>query len=125
MTIAYWCVLAAALLPFAFTGAAKFGGERRYNNRKPREYLDQLEGWRKRAHWVQVNSFEAFPAFAAAVIIAHLAGAAQGAIDGLAVAFIALRVIYGLCYIFDKHVLRSTVWMVGMGCVIALFAVAA
>jgi uncharacterized MAPEG superfamily protein len=124
MTIAYWCVLVAALLPFLFTSAAKFTGVR-YNNKKPREFLDQLEGWRKRAHWVQVNSFEAFPAFAAAVIIAHQAGAAQGAIDGLAVAFIVLRVIYGLCYIFDKHVLRSTVWMVGMGCVVALFVVSA
>lgn len=124
MTIAYWCVLIAALLPFAFTGAAKFGGGR-YNNFKPRDWLDTLEGWQKRAHWAQLNSFEAFPAFAAAVIIAHLAGAAQGTIDGLAVAFIVLRIIYGLCYIFDKAPLRTLVWTAAFGCVVALFVVAA
>lgn len=124
MTIAFWCVLIAALMPFAFTGAAKFSGGR-YNNYKPREWLDKLEGWQKRAHWVQLNSFEAFPIFAAGVIIAHIAGAPQATLDGLAMAFIALRVAYGLCYIFDKAAIRSLIWIAAMGCVVAMFVVAA
>jgi uncharacterized MAPEG superfamily protein len=124
MTIAFWCVLIAALMPYAFTGAAKFSGGR-YNNYKPREWLDKLEGWQKRAHWVQLNSFEAFPPFAAAVIIAQLAQAPQATIDGLAIAFIALRLLYGLCYIFNKATLRTLVWTAAFGCVVAMFVVAA
>ena len=77
MSTAYWCVLAAALLPYAFTGLAKFSGPRRYDNHAPRDYLDKLDGWRKRAHWAQLNSFEAFAPFAAGVIIAQQSAVAQ------------------------------------------------
>ena len=70
MSIAYWCVLVAAAFPYVFTLLAKSSG--RYNNSAPREFLEKQEGYHKRAHWVQLNSFEAFPAFAAAVIIAQI-----------------------------------------------------
>jgi uncharacterized MAPEG superfamily protein len=127
MTIAYWCVLAAALLPYVFTGFAKTGRaeSRRYDNHAPREWLDRLTGWRRRAHWAQLNAFEAFPPFAAAVIIAHLAGAAQARIDDLAVAFVALRVGHGALYILDHPRLRSLAWAFALGCVIGLFVIAA
>jgi uncharacterized MAPEG superfamily protein len=127
MTTAYWCVLAAALLPYAFTGLAKFGegAPGRYDNHAPREWLERLGGWRKRAHWAQLNSFEAFPAFAAAVIIAHQSGAAQARIDDLAIAFVALRAAYGTLYILDHDRLRSLVWALALGCVIGLFIIAA
>lgn len=127
MTTAYWCVLAAALLPYAFTGLAKFGqgAKGRYDNHAPREWLERLGGWHKRAHWAQLNSFEAFPPFAAAVIIAHLAGAAQTSIDDLAIAFVALRTGYGALYVLDWHLLRSVVWSLALGCVIGLFFIAA
>lgn len=128
MTTAFWCVLAAALLPYAFTGLAKSArdpGLGRYDNRAPREWLDRLGGWRKRAHWAQLNTFEAFPPFAAGVIVAHLAGAPQAAVDQLAVAFVALRVAYGALYILDHHKLRSLVWALALACVIGLFVTAA
>ncbi len=122
MTIGYWCVLVAALLPYVFTLVAKSGG--RYNNYSPREYLEKQEGFRKRAHWAQLNGFEAFPPFAAAVIIAHLAGTAQGTIDMLAMAFIGIRVVYGALYLANVAALRSVVWMAGVGVVVALFVTA-
>lgn len=124
MTIAYWCVLLAALMPFAFTGIAKFTGGR-YNNYSPREFLEKQEGFRKRAHWAQLNSFEAFPIFAAGVIIAHLTGGEQGYIDMLAMAFIAIRVVYGVMYLGNFAVLRTLVWAAGLGCSIALFTAGA
>lgn len=124
MTIAYWCVLVAAILPYAFTALAKFSGGK-FNNKRPREFLDQLEGWRQRANWTQLNGFEAFPPFAAAVIIAHLAQAPQGTVDKLAIAFIALRVVYGVLYLANLHWQRSLVWTAGFACVVALFIVAA
>lgn len=123
MTIAYWCVLAAAILPYIFTLIAKSGA--RYNNHSPREFLEQREGMHKRAHWAQLNGYEAFPPFAAAVIIAHLAGADQGNINLLAMTFIVMRLAYGLAYIADKAALRSLVWGVGFLCVIGLFVISA
>ena len=120
MTLAYYCVLMAALFPYFFTVLAK-SGKPKYRNDIPREYLEGLQGWRKRAHWVQFNSFEAFPFFAAAVIIAHLKGAFQSHIDYLAIAFILTRILYGICYITDKPPLRSLFWFLGFGSVITLF----
>ncbi len=124
MTQAYWCVLVAALLPYVFTGLAKLGG-RRYNNYSPREFLEKQEGYRKRAHWTQLNSFEAFPAFAAAVIIAHLVGGDQATINLYAMAFIGFRILYGVLYLANLATLRSLAWMGGLVCVILLFTVGA
>ncbi|NKF21337.1 MAPEG family protein [Solimonas marina] len=122
MTTALWCVLVAALLPFVFTITAK--SSKRYKNTTPREYLEQSSGWRKRAHWVQVNSFEAFPPFAAAVVIAHVVAGPSATANLLAVLFIVLRVVYGICYIANQATLRSLVWFGSMACVIGLFVVA-
>ena len=59
---------------------------------------------------------------AAAVIIAHLAGTApQATIDGIALAFVLSRVLFGICYIADWASARSLVWFFGMGCIVALF----
>ncbi len=120
MTTAYWCVLLAGFLPICFAALSKILGKR-YNNRNPRQWQQNLEGSAQRAHAAQLNTFEAFPFFAAAVVIAHLAHANQARIDALAVAFIVLRVIYGVCYIADKPALRSLVWAGGFGCCVAMF----
>lgn len=126
MTIAYWCVLAAILMPYVWTGVAKFtSGFRPRDNHNPRDYLDRLEGPAKRAHWAQLNTFESIPGFMAAVIIAHLAGAPQLQVDALALTYIALRLVYGLLYIMDRALLRSLVWAAGVVCIVGLFVVAA
>ena len=96
--------------------------DRRYDNRAPRDFLAGLEGRQKRADWAQQNSFEAFPAFAAAVIIAHLAQGSQAAINVLAVAFVVLRLIYGWAYINDRPTLRSLIWIAALACVVAWLA---
>lgn len=127
MTLAYWMILAAAFVPYLGTGYAKFaaGGGRTYDNHAPRAQVDTLPPRRRRAYWAQLNGFESFPPFAAAVIVAHVAGAMQSTVDALAVTFVALRVIYTLLYIYDKPTARSAVWAAGLACVIGLFVVAA
>lgn len=124
MTTAYWCVLAAGLMPYLFTAISKASGER-YNNRDPRAWQSRLAGLPARAHAAHLNSFEAFPLFAAAVIVAQLAQATQARIDGLALAFIALRLGYGVCYLAGWATLRSLVWLLAFGCCVALFVIAA
>jgi uncharacterized MAPEG superfamily protein len=124
VTIAYWCVLAAALLPYAFTSFAKFSGPG-FNNYKPREFLEKLDGARKRSHWAQLNAFESFPMFAAAVIIAHQLQAAQSTLDLLAIGYVVLRALYGVLYIANQAALRSMVWFASMGCIVGLFVISA
>ena len=120
MTIAYWCVLLAALMPYVATSIAKAGGER-FSNRYPRRWLEQQQGIRARANGAQANSFEAFPFFAAAVIIAHLTGAPQERIDGLALGFVAVRASYIVFYLADWHWARSVIWLVGLLVCLTIF----
>ena len=120
MTVAYWCVLIAAVIPLIAIGIAKVGGER-YNNRHPRVWLDKQQGYRARAAAAQSNSFEAFPFFAAAVIIAHLTNAPQGRHDLLANVFVAARIVYVVCYLADWHWARSFVWTIGFVACVAIF----
>lgn len=123
MTTAYWMILVAGLLPYWPTLASKW--RRDYSNAAPRAGVDRLPPQQQRAYWAQLNAFEAFPLFAAAVIIAHLVHVPQGRIDALAVAFIGFRIAYTLAYIYDKPGLRSLVWGGGIFCVIGLFVPAA
>ncbi len=120
MTVALWCVLAAALLPYLAATIAKAGGAR-YDNRDPRAWLERQDGFRARANNAQANSFEAFPFFAAAVIVAQLLQAPQERVDALAVIFIAARVGYLVCYLADWHLSRSIAWLVGWLACIFLF----
>lgn len=124
MTIAYWCVLIAAFLPILYTGIAKFSGKG-FNNRRPRDFQASLTGYRQRAHWAHLNSLEAFPPFAAAVIIAHQIGLDRATLDALAIAFIVARLAYGACYLADWPGLRSLAWVIGTGCWVAMLVMAA
>ena len=123
MTNAYWCVLVAAYMPMIWTATAKFTGMDfgAKQNHTPREFLETLSGYRKRAHWAQLNAFEAFPPFAAAVIIAHLTHAPQARLDLLAGSFILLRFAHGIVYLADLATIRSLIWFAGVGVVVAIF----
>lgn len=115
-TIAYWCVLVAALLPIACAGLAKGGmmGKPRkdggYDNHDPRAWLARQTDWRARANAAQANSFEALPLFIGAVIIAHQLGAHQGRLDILAFLFVVLRILYIMMYVSGMASVRSMVW---------------
>ncbi|HVQ32830.1 MAG TPA: MAPEG family protein [Lysobacter sp.] len=128
MTIAtaYWCVLVAALLPYLWTTVAKASGDR-YDNRDPRGWLArQTEPRVHRANSAQLNAFEAFAPFAAAVLMAQVAGVDQGRIALLSIAFVVLRILHGTVYTLGmKHSLRSLVWFGAFLCVIALVVLAA
>jgi uncharacterized MAPEG superfamily protein len=120
MTFALWSVLLVALLPIIWVGVAKTGADG-YDNHKPRIFLAGLTDWAQRANWAQANAYEAFPPFAAAVIIAHIMGGNQLASDLLAGSFLILRILHGIFYIQNKATLRSAVWSLSFMCVIGLF----
>jgi uncharacterized MAPEG superfamily protein len=122
MTTASWCVLALVFFPPVLGAMAKSGG---FDNSKPREALATATGWRKRADWAQTNALENFAPFAAAVIIGHQLGLAQGRLDQLALAYVALRVLHAVFYLANQATLRSLAYGGGLACIIAIFVMAA
>ena len=85
----------------------------------PVTFSSRSNGLARRAHAAQLNSFEVTPAFAAAVIVAHLAGNAElVTINVLSVLFITSRLLYIIFYLADLAILRSLAWFVGMGLIV-------
>ncbi|MGB3394588.1 MAG: MAPEG family protein [Stenotrophomonas sp.] len=124
MSIAYWCVLVAALLPYVWVVIAK--ARPGYNNRNPRAWAARSDNYLvQRAHAAHLNAFEAFAPFAAGVVLAQLAGVQAQTINLLAGIFIAFRILHGLFYLADKPPLRSAAWLGGFACALALIVLAA
>ena len=119
-TIAYGCVLVAALLPIVCAGIAKSGmftvspKNGGYDNNNPRAWLARQTDWRARANAAQANTFEALPFFFAAVIIAHQLQARQAVLDILAFMFVVLRIGYILMYVADMAKTRSSIWVAAL-----------
>ena len=117
LTVAYWSVVAAALLPIGCAWLAKwgsFGKPRReggYDNHAPRAWLARQSDWRARANAAQANSFEALPFFIGAVIIAHQLGAPQLRVDVLAFLYVFMRVLYVMMYLANLALMRSMAWV--------------
>jgi uncharacterized MAPEG superfamily protein len=127
MTIAFWTILAAIALPWLMAALKKspLASSGKYSNRAPRAMQPELQGFSQRAHWAEQNSFEILPAFIAAVLVAHFAGAEQATVDLLAIGFIVSRVVYSICYLMNWASLRSLVWVVGLLFIVGLFVISA
>ena len=119
-TVAYWCLLAAALLPIVCAALAKWGmfsvpaRQGGYDNNNPRAWLARQTDWRARANSAQANTFEALPFFFAAVIIAHQLQASQIRLDVFAFAFVVLRIAYVIMYVADMAKSRSVLWFLAL-----------
>ena len=92
-----------------------------YDNHNPRSQQANLSGWGKRALSAHQNSFESFPPFAAAVIIAHLAEADPYWSIVFSIIFVISRAFFWLFYLTDWAYLRTTSWFVGLLSIIGLF----
>jgi len=117
MTIAFWCVLVAALLPYAVFGPASA----KLDIKLPRKLVGDLEGTAARAYGAHLNHFESFPFFAAAVIIAHVVSGPSALVNWLAVAFIVVRLFYTAMYLTGRQPFRSASFFVGLAIVVVIF----
>ncbi len=128
MTTPFWCILVASLLPYVWSSAAvkaridQFG---QLDNRLPRAQQALLGGWGARSLAASANGFETFPLFAAAVIIAHIAGADAGASAAWSLVYLAARSLHGIFYVGDLDKLRTLAFAAGQACSVALFVLAA
>lgn len=126
VSVAIYCMMIASLLPFSFTLIAKLNaGFQSKDNQNPRQLLAKAEGVAARANAAQLNSFETLPIFLAAVLTAQYMIVPQAMINNLAVAYVLLRVIYGIAYIANLASFRSVIWLLGLACPILLFVASA
>jgi len=129
MTIPFWCLFAAAALPyvwFSFAAplrSAQFG--QGLDTHTPRAQDPKLLGRAARLQGVHLNGLEALTYFAPAVIVAHLAHANVTWSARLSVAFIAIRLIHAFMYITDRPALRTASFGVGLLTALGLFVLAA
>ena len=123
MSCAAIAVMVAGLLPIVCAGIANWKA-RGYDNHDPRAWLARQGGWRARADAAQSNSLEAFPFFAAAVVLALQADVDADAVAQWAWLFVGLRLVYIFCYVTDRATLRSIVWLLGLLVVIRLYVLA-
>jgi uncharacterized MAPEG superfamily protein len=123
MAVHLWCIVAAWILVYSskLPVAAAMQRAGGYDNRHPRAQQATLTGWGARAVAAHLNGFETFAPFAAAVLVAHLAGGSPQLVDALAVTFVVSRLVYVTCYLTNLSTLRSTVWSVGFLVTLALF----
>ena len=121
----YYFLIIAGILPFIFTGVAKYGVYSRNENREPRTFRASLTGHRKRAYAAQDNSFESFPFFACGVIVAHLWGEPSHFlwINSLATLHVVARCLYGWAYVTDRDLMRSLFWSIGFLAALSLYLV--
>jgi uncharacterized MAPEG superfamily protein len=121
MTIAEWCVFGAVVLYLLTIVPIKWIGFRRYDNSRPRDPAFFEDPLRARALGAHQNGIEAFPFFAAAVLLAEFRAAPQNLIDELAVLFLIVRIAYVLTYLGNRPRLRSILWNIGFAINIAIF----
>jgi uncharacterized MAPEG superfamily protein len=121
-------VIALATLPITLfiayaikvpLGMAMAKEGRGYDNKDPRAQQARLEGWGRRANSAHLNAFEAFPPFAAGVMLCsgvmlcYVTHTNPMWTTALAVTHAAARLVYPMLYIAGIDKLRSLVWMAG------------
>ena len=121
MTIAEWCVFGTLLLYLLTIVGAKWAGGRSYDNARPRDPAFYGDPIRARALGAHQNGIEAFPFFAAAVLLAEFRLGPQRLIDELAVLFLIVRIAYVFTYLGNRPTLRSILWSLGFAINIAIF----
>lgn len=121
MTVAEYCVFGCVALYLLTIVPVKWIGFRDYDNSKPRNPAFYQDAIRARALGAHQNGIEAFPFFAAAVLLAEFRAAPQNLINELAVLFLIVRIAYVFTYLGNRPRLRSILWNIGFVINIAIF----
>ena len=121
LTLAHWIMLAGLLMPYVIVSTAK--AQKGFDNSEPRDAA-LYDGWRGRAYAAHHNALEAFPIFAAAVLLATVRGADATIVNIAAVVWLVARVLHWTLYVKDKASGRALIWFVGLFAVLAIFGAA-
>jgi uncharacterized MAPEG superfamily protein len=128
MPIVLYVLFALSFIPIlmAATGVVlrikQFG---RLDNNYPRLQQAEMRGVGARVNGAQANSWEALVVFLLVVFIAHAAGLPLSALNNVAIAFLALRLLYCALYVIDWAWPRTAVFAMSMLCCMYIFYLAA
>jgi uncharacterized MAPEG superfamily protein len=121
MTVAEWCIFASLMLSLLSIASVKWLRFGRFDNSKPRDPAFYESPFAARTLGAHQNGIEAFPFFAAAVLLAEFRACPQNLINELAVLFVIVRIAYVFTYIGNRPTLRSILWSIGFAINIAIF----
>jgi uncharacterized MAPEG superfamily protein len=122
MILAHWILFVGAMMPYGIVAIAKWS--RDYDNSDPRNPANFAEPVRQRAYAAHNNAFEAFPFFAAGVLLATIRGADSGTVNAAACVWLAARLIYFGSYLTERPALRSAAWFVASFATITIYLTA-
>jgi uncharacterized MAPEG superfamily protein len=91
----------------------------KYDNKSPRAQQKALDGFGARAHAAHENCFEATTYFGPSILLVIALNAVTHTTAYLCLAFVVCRLLYLICYWMNWDILRSTVWVIGMGTIAA------
>lgn len=120
LTLADLSILGAVVAYMAPILIVKYGAIGEFDNAKPRDPAFYADPVRARGLGAHQNGIEGFAFFAVAVVIAQMRAAPQHVVDGLAVAYVALRFAYAAAYLAGAASLRSAIWALAFAANIAL-----
>jgi len=113
MSVAEWMIFAAVILYLLTVAPVKAVGYRTFDNSNPRDPEFFKPGIAARALGAHINGIETFPFFAAAVLLAEFRHAPQYWIDGLAVSFLIVRLLFVGAYLGNLPTTRTLLWNLG------------
>jgi uncharacterized MAPEG superfamily protein len=121
MTVAEWCLFASLMLTLVSIAAVKWLRFGVFDNSKPRDPAFYDDPIAARALGAHQNGIEAFPFFAAAVLLAEFRSCPQSLVNELAILFVIVRIAYVFTYIGNRPTLRSILWSIGFAINIGIF----
>ena len=118
--LAFTAMLTAALwVPYIACQVMTNGGL------KPPNYVDPAPRpvplWGTRAHRAYLNAVETFAPFAALVLVAHVAGKANGMTAFWAMSFFWVRLAHAVVFWFAIPYIRTVLFTLGFVCVAGIF----
>ena len=92
---------------------------------QPPNYVDPTPRpvplWGRRADRTYMNAVETFAPFAALILVAHVAGKANGMTAFWAASFFWLRVAHAIVYLLAIPYIRTLIFTLGFVCVAGIF----
>ena len=114
-------IFAAVILYLLTVAPVKAFGYRTFDNSDPRNPTFYKPGIASRALSAHINGIETFPFFASAVLLAEFRHSPQHWIDGLAIAFVVVRLLFVAAYLGNWPTTRTLLWNLGFAANTAIF----
>lgn len=122
MTLPLWSLFIATLMVYASKIPLNYFTLRqeRYDNHYPRLQHLKQKGIGHRAWASHQNMIEAYPMFAAGILVATVFGNQPMIANSCAVTFLVARILFQICYLADWSTARSMSWALGFGATLVL-----